>query len=359
MHDEGLREYVNVFANYVRKGAGTISKDIARTAVEEGVSIKGEKLHLPGINYIHEHVLTKFPGRLKTSAESFRLLRSKFPTIMPEDMAFINVHKSIVKREISNARSLREMDFQIDQRAKIKNLTRGRIAKRDLLASQYGWLDSFECKYYECKSEKNLHPFISCHKFVRNMYDSMGVRIGREVSPEFGLRINQYLRRFDRYFPRHHDPEAILRVVTDPHALNDPEVMALCLSAMGMRRDKCDVVAQDLIANKSSILLGGVDGGYSWGDPLFANLPTSYTKSLVDEYDILTTMPRVNVMLSGIFSQGCLIKNMNGETQYRCRLYYSGDGLDFFSILSKLGFMQTIYKSRYKFDPDLHGIYSA
>jgi hypothetical protein len=363
MDHEVARDYGNYFANLVSVSAPKFSSEIANVAIEEGVYINGEQTRIPGLEYIDEYVMRRFPTRLVASMAAAERLREAGLNIVPPSLEFSKLSKQIVAREIKNARSSRQKDFDVDQRFKVKSLTRKRVAQRDLFGKQFGWMDSLKVVFYEDKEDDNHpHPFVTLHPNVRMAFEQLGIRLGMQRDASLGVKINQLLRRRDRYFPRHHDPSVILDIITDERAINDPIVLATVLCALGMHESKCEAVAMELVGMKDVLLSSGRVNGFSWGDPLFSNFATNNQNTLVDNDTEITVRTRLNEIISGAFTQMAIIKTFSTGIKYRVSIDFVGD-LDYINILLKTGDLRTIYSQSELptgfTDPELHGIYTS
>jgi hypothetical protein len=233
------------------------------------------------------------------------------------------------------------------------------VPSKDLFGAQFEWLRFLSVNFYETKEEVSyVHPFPATHPRIRNAFTVVGIRSGGARDQYTGVRITQFLRRRDRYFPRHHDPTVILNILSDERAINDVEVMSDVLKALGMRQDVASGVAEEIIRNKSTLLSTGISGGFSWGDPIFSNFARAFSHSFADNVDILSPRPRLNNTIDMIFSQVCILRLIGEGKHYRCRIELNSDISDdvYMTFLRSLGFNREVYSVIKGIDHELHGL---
>jgi hypothetical protein len=356
IHNDTLLKAVNRFANLLVYTKSDIVSVLTSTAVNEGVYIDGIQTAIPGLDYIRTNVRNVFPQRLLNSRLAANRLRKSGVKIVPRDMLFENIHEAIVQRELKNARQSRQIAFDYDQRLKTRALSKNRIAETDLLGRDYGWLRLVNFEIEEYKAEEYPHPFICCHNNVMAAYRSVGVRLDRTVNSFLGYRLTALLRSYDRYFPRHHDPTRLLSILTS-NECEDIEVLTDVLMALGMRPDVAGFAATNLLSNQSEVHASLLNGGYSWGDAMYANFASLRVMNILEGTNS-TPDVRVRDLLDSVFTHALLGLTINTGVTFVGRISFDGIMANH-KIIRSLGLQKRlIYEYNRNLDHEYHGIVS-
>jgi hypothetical protein len=356
-----LRDMVNVYIDTFHMKKTSISSKIAKHIIKSGVKIgdSDEIREIPGLKYIREKVLSRYGDRVKNSKKSYSDLKKlKMEHIVPQDFHFWKLDEQLITRELKNSRKSKELDFEYDQRTKYAFYTRKTRSRniKNVISNHYNWLSSLEIDFLKVEKRSRVHPFGSLHPFLSGIYDHYGVRLNDSGSLSVGIRITDFLRSLDRSFPRHYDPERLLDILSSPNLIGDHELLTTVLVIMGMRADLAPEGARRIIARQSDLVVTGVNGGYSWGDPYFSNFPSSFSVDFKCDTPIVPN-PRFDTLIKSIVGQTAMhMSSFDGIIREGCVLGYP-DHSTIVKILRQLGFMRSVYdSSNYRFDPDLYGL---
>jgi hypothetical protein len=356
MINEELREYVNFFGNLVAGGGSNLSRKISKAALDK-VTIDGVSRKIPGLEYIEKNVMDRFKMRRQSSYNALVSLKeSGNLRLVPRDFQFIHFAEQVVGREIANARENLVEEFRADQRIKGRNLMRNKIGTKDLLKTHFGWLENLviNVKDDDEKVERKVHPFGCLHPNIVNMYNYWGVRLGDKGDLLVGIQLTQLLRKWDRHFPRHYDPDRLLDIINQNALMSNSILMTYALIAMGMNASIAPDAARHLIKKRADLLISGVNGGYSWGDPLFSNFPSAYNF----ENKQYLPMDRLNVMLNSIFRQHSMHYSSYFGRIIHCEYALKDNSVETIQQLEKsMGFLISVFANyTYKFDAAYYGI---
>jgi hypothetical protein len=358
-----LKDRANFYANLAKFDRSQTAKDIASTAIKDGIRIVTEDdsktVPLAGVAFIRDHVLNQFPSRLRNSLDSLERVRRHVGNILPESLQFQHLPEQLIARDFSGARTSRREQFVDDQRRAYNSLTRERVSERDVLSQNFGWVNDIEFTLVEQKErDYQVHPFNTLHPSVRIIFDTFGVAFHNRRRVQTGVKITEMLRSMDRHFPRHYDPDSVLRLIMSPEIINNQSALADVLCAMGLRETICEEASIRIIRARETLMLSGVVGGFSFGDPLLSSLPPSESMSLCDGVESLTPNVRLNNMIKSIGNLYALHRMVSDGVVYRLELMPK-DLIDASKVLRTFGMLRTIFDRDYKFDPEFYGLRSA
>jgi hypothetical protein len=147
---------------------------------------------------------------------------------------------------------------------------------KDHLRSKFPWWDDLSVAFCSIPDQHEPHIFRACHSDIKQLFSNNGIRYDINKKAITGVMIMEYIRRRDPNFPRHYDVDSMIDFITSPKILHDNAILSKVLIAMGLNSSVAPEVASYIFDNRGDLLIAGSNGGYSWGDALFSNLPSVY-----------------------------------------------------------------------------------
>lgn len=124
---------------------------------------------------------------------------------------------------------------------------------------------------------QEVHPFSSLSNKIRNVFGHHGVRYDSASSRTLGVKLSEYLKRLDKFFPRHVDDSVISEYISDVMYADDSEGLRHKLQFLGLGSSYVDMAVEYILSHKDMVYLGSREGGFSFGDDLMSNLPKTYS----------------------------------------------------------------------------------
>jgi hypothetical protein len=351
-NDPVLRRLVNTYASLLSVNVPSKGDAIARYAVKKGVRLKGEKQFKPikGIKFIDDSVRRLMGARYKDSLEAVAALAS-FNYRLSRDLQFADYAETLVKRELKNASAARTIDHLNHQRAIQRSLFRARASSKDFVGGFLPWLNSVAVDQKDVEGSNIPHPFVCTHRSVSKLFSHFGIRTWEGQQSLRPIEILNFLRRMDRFFPKHYDPEVVFKTLMDQTVLSNPEVLRLILIAMGMHSLKAGNAATALIQRQQDFMSESEFMGMSYGDAFFSALkpPSPH------EYGSVTPNPKVNRFIAAFLRQYEVVESAASGQPIQAAASLSGK-LPSVRLLSEFGHMVVHKKIFANGDHELHGL---
>jgi hypothetical protein len=350
--DPELSRIANKYVALLSVDVPNVGTMLARSAVKYGVSVGGGPFApIKGIRYIQESVERSMGLRIKESAVARDALRNVYGYKLPDELSFVDYAPSIVRRELKNASAARKRDHFKHQSNIQQSLFRNRVSHKDFVSKFLPWINHLVLTEDDAKYDPVPHPYVCCHRSVSSVFSWAGIRTHEGGNALRSKEILNFLRRIDRFFPKHYDPEMVFRILMTTDVLSNPEVLRLILVAMGMNSLKAGNAAIALIQRQKEFMMESEFMGMSYGDPFFSAVRPPNTA----DFPVLTPDVSVNNFLAGFVLQ---IQILEGHLQDRpIRFVPSLKGfVPSVKMMSDFGHVVIHKKLFQNQDPELHGL---